>query len=348
MLPLLRLTQQEFVQSIVERLSKGRIHAGLLYSEWYRQGTLLGRDRAFANASRLRDAIVAQIDVGVPPCDRQIVEGETTKFLLSIEGGLETESVLIPMGAGWTLCISSQVGCRMGCAFCETARMGLIRNLTAQEIVAQVWVAQHVLGFEVRNIVFMGMGEPFDNYEEVMRAVRVMTDPAGLGFAPRNLTISTCGRIDGIRRLITDADPSLNLAVSVNAPSDGVRAKLMPVNRQYDMVALRTAMVEYCAHPRRQILIEYVLLAGVNDSLEAATQLADYLRDLPCKINVIPYNSQRRGHFERPNDSQLDLFVAALRSEGFRVTVRGTKGQGIMAACGQLGNRHLRRQREAV
>lgn len=350
LIPIFRLRHHEFADAVVKKLGKGREHAGILYREWFREGTLLGEDPAFSNAPRLREAIVSLIDRSVPPLSRLHEEGKTKKFLLSVTGDLETESVVIPMQSGWTLCLSSQVGCRMGCAFCETGKMGLLKNLQAEEIVAQVWIAKYQLCTPIRNLVFMGMGEPLDNYEEVMRAVAVLTDPLGMGFSQRNLTISTSGRVAEIYRLIEEADPCLNLAVSVNASNDAVRRKLMPINSIHDMGALQQAMIAYCSHPRRQILIEYVLIEDINDQLEHARELVTYLQPIRtrCKVNLIPYNPQRRDRFQTSSHEQIDAFAAILREAAYRVLVRGAKGQQIMAACGQLGNRARRHVQRAV
>ena len=270
------------------------------------------------------------------------VEGETVKFLLKFVDGLESESVVIPMESGATLCISSQIGCKMGCAFCETGKMGLIRSLKAEEIVAQVFWARHLLGKEIRNIVFMGMGEPFDNYDEVVQAIAVLTDSGGMGFGPSRITVSTSGRVDGIRRMIQEVDPAVNLAVSVNAPTDGVRNRIMPVNKKWAMQELKEVMREYCSHPRREIFAEYVLLKGVNDSLEDADHLAEYLEGLRVKVNLIPYNPQKRDRFAPPEKGDMEAFLARMRERGYQALLRGTKGQKIMAACGQLGNVELR------
>ncbi len=338
-------TQESFAEAVFLLLGKGRQHAAKLYSDWFRKGHV--RDYALwaePQALSLVEKMIEAVDFSLPLLSRVKEEGSTVKFLLQFADRLESESVLIPMEAGNTLCISSQVGCKMGCAFCETGKMGLIRHLSCEEIVAQVFVARFVLGKEVRNSVFMGMGEPFDNYEAVMRAVAVLTDMGGLGFGPSRITISTSGKVDEIRRMTREADPALNLAVSVNAPSDAVRNKIMPVNRQWNMAELKSAMLEYCAHPRREILAEYVLIKGVNDSLESADQLADYLSGLKVKVNLIPYNPQTRDRFAPPEEEQREAFLRRMREHGYQTLLRGTKGQKIMAACGQLGNVQLRRE----
>lgn len=248
------------------------------------------------------------------------------------------------MESGVTLCISSQVGCRMGCAFCETGRMGLIRHLSTAEIVMQVFLAVHTLKAKVRNIVFMGMGEPLDNYDHVLQAIRVLSDPNALALGESRITVSTSGLVDKIYQLIEDFPPAVNLAVSVNASNDMIRQKIMPVNRKWDMNQLRKAMDLYCSHPRRQILAEYVLIKDVNDSIENAKELADYLRGLKVKVNLIPYNPQSRDRFAPSPNEKIEDFIATLRQEGYQVLIRKTKGQDIMAACGQLGNLQLRKE----
>ena len=342
---MLNFTQKQFSDFIHQKLGRGRRHAALIYSNWMRTGAIRPEEWAEPQAQALVKQIVAVANWELPEVSKQLLDEPTCKFLLKLSDGLETESVAIPMESGVTLCISSQVGCRKGCAFCETGRMGLLRNLTAAEIIAQVFVARHRLGITVRNIVFMGMGEPFDNYAHVMQAIAILTDPHGLGFGPSRITISTSGDADTIRRFGRDADPALNLAVSVNAPNDMIRNRIMPVNRKWNLGELRLAMEEYLLHPRRQILAEYVLLEGINDSVECADQLADYLEGLRVKINLIPYNSQSRLVFSPPTLEKQELFKQALRARGFQTLLRHHKGRQIMAACGQLGNLQIRKQR---
>lgn len=341
-IPILRHSQKSFAAAVETFFGKGAQHAKKIYSAWWQNR--LHALEVEPQAAALVQAICEVIDQELPPCITEKQEELTTKFLLRLSDGLETESVLIPMESGVTLCISSQIGCRMGCTFCETGRMGLIRHLRAEEIVAQAAFAKRQLNKPVRNIVFMGMGEPLDNFDEVMQAVKVLTDPAGMGLGPSRITISTSGHVEGIYRLIDEADPAVNLAVSVNAPDDAVRQKIMPVNRRWNMQKLKEAMQEYCRHPRREIFIEYVLLDGVNSSLESADLLAAYLEGLRVRINLIPYNPQSCDRFAPPPAPLIETFIARLREKGYRVLLRQPKGQDIMAACGQLGNPTLRKQ----
>lgn len=338
-------TQGEYAAWVYSRLGKGRQHAALLYRIWLQEWDLSKcREAVEPHALPLLEQMIELTDFSLPEisCVRQ--EGSVSKFLLKYPDQLESESVVIPMEAGNTLCISSQVGCKMGCAFCETGKMGLLRSLSAEEIVAQVCAARFSLNTCVRNLVFMGMGEPFDNFEAVAQSVRVLTDPGGLGFGPSRITISTSGVVDGIYRMIEEVDPALNLAVSVNAPNDEIRNKIMPVNKKWNMGELKRAMLAYCAHPRREIFAEYVLMQGVNDGVCHAEELVRYLEGLRVKINLIPYNPQRRDRFAPPSSVQMDLFVDRLRELGCNALIRRPKGQAIMAACGQLGNKRAQTQ----
>ncbi len=303
---------------------------------------------------------------------RELREGETLKFVLPIEDGLETESVILPMhGRGrtsYTLCVSSQVGCAMGCRFCETGRMGLLRNLTPAQVVRQWHVARHGYGAPIRNIVFMGMGEPMDNLDAVLQAIRVLTDRNGPCIAPASIAVSTVGRVEGIERLRRfAAQPGfrrLKLAVSLNAPNDAIRSSIMPINRAEPMEMLKKAMQAWTGVGREDrrrdagatqagvddaagtpVLIEYVLIPSVNDQPEHAEELAAYLRDLPCKVNVIPYNPRRDSPWPAPEESVVASFVERLRSLGLFVKRRRTLGRSVMAACGQLGNPGIRRRR---
>jgi 23S rRNA (adenine2503-C2)-methyltransferase len=269
-------------------------------------------------------------------------EGEVKKFLLRFHDGLESESVLIPMKNRTTLCVSSQVGCSMGCRFCQTGKMGRIRSLKAEEIVFQ-WIAAKSMGPAPNNIVFMGMGEPLDNLNEVVRALKILTDPHGIGLAPSRITVSTSGLVDAMRQFYELAPVGIQLAVSVNASCDATRSLIMPVNRKWDMKALYQAMQEYCNRFDHTVLVEYVMLHGINDSEEDAHRLASYLNGLNVKVNLIPYNSQSNAQFTSSSSEQIGLFARTLREQGLHVLLRQNKGRSLMAACGQLGNLELRR-----
>jgi 23S rRNA (adenine2503-C2)-methyltransferase len=266
-------------------------------------------------------------------------EGDTTKLLFRLADGQAIESVLVPMAHYTTVCISSQVGCRMGCAFCQTGKMGLVRQLTAAEIVVQVYWAKQVAKAAVRNVVFMGMGEPLDNFANLARALTVLSDQRGLDIAPRHITISTVGLGDGITRLANLDQPLLNLAVSLNAPNDRLRSRLMPINRATPLTDLQKILAAYPLHPKRTLLISYVLIPGVNDTERCADELARFVTPLRAKINLIPVNACPDTPFQTPEPSAVECFRDLLVDRGIFVRRRTPKGQAIMAACGQLGAR---------
>ncbi len=272
---------------------------------------------------------------------------------------LETESVLIPMVGRkgrltHTLCVSSQVGCAMGCTFCETAQMGLIRSLTVGEIVQQWWAATHILGRRPANIVFMGMGEPLDNLDAVISAIAILTDHHGPALPMSKITVSTVGRVDGLRRLAERVRRPgwhrLNLAVSLNAGDDATRASLMPINRRYPLAELQRALIEWPIYGGNKLCFEYVLIPGVNDRREDAANVAGFLRPFRgpprrAMVNVIPYNPRRNSPWPAPNDEVVSRFLAWLIEEDVYCKRRRTKGRDMMGACGQLGNEQIRRRR---
>jgi len=305
----------------------------------------------------------------------------TVKFCLPVEGDgsgpvLETESVIIPMtafgGTKWyTLCLSSQVGCRMACSFCETGRMGLLKNLTAAQIVRQRLVARAIRMEEreeemaagsvrkakyfsdgIQNVVFMGMGEPLDNVENVVQAIRVFTEPAGLDFPHGQITVSTVGRVDGLRKLaeICKGEPvwrNLRIAISLNAANDKLRDELMPINKAMPLAELKRTLAEYPLAPKARFLVEYVLIKGVNDSLGDADAVIEFCRGLPCIVNLIPYNPQRFAAYETPEEPAILAFLNHLKERGIFTKRRVTHGRELMGACGQLGNPEVRRQKRA-
>ena len=267
----------------------------------------------------------------------------TRKWAIRVDGGNLVETVLIPDGQRGTLCVSSQVGCSLDCSFCSTGKQGFQRDLTAAEIIGQVWLAiNSFAGFGakdrvVTNVVMMGMGEPLLNFDNVVDAMSLMMDDFGYGISKRRVTLSTSGVVPALDRLGEVSDVSL--AVSLHAPNDALRDRLVPINRRYPIAELLAACRRYLAKQtdtHRVITIEYTLLAGVNDSLEQARELAALLRQLPCKINLIPFNPFPNSGFERPGKAAITRFWEALTQAGYVVTVRTTRGDDIDAACGQL------------
>ncbi|MEM9862649.1 MAG: radical SAM protein [Myxococcota bacterium] len=273
--------------------------------------------------------------------------GITAKAVLRTHDGLELETVLIPMGRGRsTLCVSSQVGCKMGCTFCETGRMGLLRNLSSAEIVGQLLVARHVLRWPVRSLVFMGMGEALDNYEQVVTAIRVLNDSSGLAMAQERLTVCTVGRADGIERLADEEFRRLNLSVSLTSADQAVRASLMPVARKTPLERLQQSLVAYRPRKNFTLGVNYCLLPDINDSRDDARAVAEFCGPLSrVLVHVIPYNPGGAPIARAPTDDEVARFIEWLREEGLPVRKRVTKGRSVMAACGQLGNVELRERR---
>ena len=271
----------------------------------------------------------------------------TIKFLLQLHDGLETESVILPIDGfkkkRHTLCLSSQVGCAMGCTFCQTAQMGLKRNLTTAEIIAQWHAAHHALGTPIDNIVFMGMGEPLENLDAVLPAIEILADNNGPAIASSRICVSTVGRIEGIKLLAamarTDGFKRLSLAFSVNAPNDEIRKQIMPLARAVSMKELREAILSYPRHDCGGVLAEYVLIPGVNDAEEHAIEICEYLKPIGCGLNVIPYNPRENSPWPAPTEESVDSFVSAAKSTGQFVRRRITLGRASMSACGQLGNK---------
>jgi 23S rRNA (adenine2503-C2)-methyltransferase len=237
-----------------------------------------------------------------------------------------------------TLCISSQVGCRLGCAFCETGRGGLARNLAAAEIVAQVVTARSALGWDCRNVVFMGMGEPLDNFDEVAGALRVLTDQRGLRYPAERLTVCTAGDADGIRKLHALGLRRMNLSISLNAADESLRARLMPIARRTGLTELAAALSAY-PHRRTFVLgVNYCLLPRVNDAREDAHRVATWCAQVGrVYVNLIPYNPGTRPLCPAPTPAETDRFLAWLREEGLEAGLRSARGDSIMAGCGQLG-----------
>jgi 23S rRNA (adenine2503-C2)-methyltransferase len=337
-----------------ERLERGAGRAGELFRLAMRQGRfdpdavqLSPRGRALWR-QHFELALPAVAQVVEEPFPSEIPGESTAKVVLRTADGLEIECVRIPMGRGrHTLCISSQVGCKMGCTFCETGRMGLLRNLTAAEIVGQVLVARHVLGWSIRNIVFMGMGEALDNWEQLRQALLVLVDKPGLAFGHERLTVCTVGNLEGIRRLASLGWKRLGLSISLNAANDALRSRLMPINRRTPLAELQRELVAYRPRNNFAFAVNYCLMPQINDHPGAEHEVATFCAPLGrALVNVIPYNPGSEPLTRPPREDEIDHFVERLRSAGCAVRRRVTKGRSVMAACGQLGNLDLRRQRK--
>jgi 23S rRNA (adenine2503-C2)-methyltransferase len=289
-------------------------------------------------AQPLRERLATSFTVGTPALEsRQTSEDGTTKFLLRLADGRRIEAVYIPDTPAQTFCISTQVGCAMGCAFCLTGQMGLVRNLTAGEIAGQVRVLAHETGLAdaAFNIVLMGMGEPLHNYDATMKAIRIIADHGGLDLSPKRITLSTVGVLPGLEALAKE--PLMpNLAISLHATTDAQRSEIVPINRKYGLRDLIDACKRFPLAKRRRITFEYVLLDGVNDTPADARRLVALIDGIKAKVNLLPLNAAPGIPFRRPSDERVNAFATILADKGVTVSVRKSRGRDIRAACGQL------------
>lgn len=297
--------------------------------------------RAFNLPMALREKLNEECPLGIKGKISKSDDKKTVKTLIELDDGLKIESVLMRHGEGEekrnTVCVSSQAGCPMACKFCATGEMGFKRNLSASEIVEQVLFFART-GNKISNIVFMGMGEPFLNYENVMAAVRVLNDEDGLNIGARKISISTCGVIEGIEKL-ADEKIQLNLAISLHAPDGALRSELMPVNKKYPLEKVLDAVDDYIKKTSRRVMFEYLLIKGVNDSPNHARRLARIMKKPLYMVNLIKYNPAG-GDFLPSDTDAVERFAGILEKEGVAVTVRHRFGGEIKAACGQLAGKN--------
>ena len=335
---LLELTPEEIV-ALVEGLGEPPFRGRQVATWVYVKG--VGDFAAMTDLPlELRERL-ATVAVVAPPAlvARHASRDGSAKLELALADGRRVQSVVMPDRDRLTLCVSTQVGCGFGCAFCLTGTMGLVRNLTAGEIVGQVWAARATLepGARLTHVVFMGMGEPLANYAATVKALRILLAPRGFGFSPRRITVSTVGLVTGLERLARE-NLRVNLAVSLHAATDEVRSRLMPVNRGWGLDDLLAACRRFPMAVRQRMTFEYTLLDGVNDSPEDARGLARRLRGLRAKVNLIPFNEWPGAPFRRPPPERILAFQRTLLDSGLTATIRWSKGEDVGAACGQLAS----------
>lgn len=259
----------------------------------------------------------------------------TIKYLFEIEGGLVIESVLMRYHYGNTACISTQAGCRMGCRFCASTIDGVERNLTAGEMLSQIYEIQKDVGERISSVVLMGSGEPLDNYDNVLRFIRLANDEKGLCLGQRHITLSTCALVEKIYNLLEE-DLQITLAVSLHAPNDEIRQSIMPIAKKYSMEEVLKACKEYSDKTKRRITFEYALIKGVNDSDSCAEELAFKLHNMLCHVNLIPVNTVKEREYKKSSEERVQRFAQIIEKKGIEVTVRRKLGSDIDAACGQL------------
>ncbi len=351
---LLGLTREQ-MEAFFDELGEKRFRAQQLMKWIHHQG-VRDFDLMTNLGKALRQKLAECAEVRPPEIAEQhdSVDG-TRKWAIRVEGGSLVEAVLIPDGDRATLCVSSQVGCSLDCKFCSTGKQGFQRDLTAAEIIGQVWLAIDSYGAwqpgsprVVTNVVMMGMGEPLLNFDNVVAAMSLMTDDLSYGLSKRKVTLSTSGVVPALDKLAEFSDVSL--AISLHAPNDEIRSKIIPINKRYPIAELLASGQRYIdaqTDRKRVITIEYTLLAGVNDQPEHARELSELLKNYPCKINLIPFNSFPNSGFSRPSGNAVSRFWKVLIDAGFVVTIRTTRGDDIDAACGQLVGDVVDRTRRA-
>ncbi len=335
---LLSMTLPE-VTELVRELGEKPFRAKQLY-DWIHKKGAASPEEMTNLPKRLKEQLAETVSFDYPSV-RTMQESRldgTRKYLFRLADGNYVESVLMKYHHGNSVCISSQVGCRMGCKFCASTLLGLTRNLTAGEMLSQVYAIQKESGERVSNVVVMGTGEPLDNYDNLVRFLRMISDENGLNISERNLTVSTCGLVPGIRKL-KEEHLMINLALSLHAPDDELRKTIMPIARKYSLKEIIPALKDYYSVNRRRLTFEYSLIRGVNDTRECEVALAELLKGMNCLVNLIPVNPVTETGMKEPSRTDVLAFQKKLEKYGIHVTIRREMGRDIDGACGQLRKR---------
>lgn len=309
--------------------------------EWLYQKRVFNID-GFSNIKKeVREQLKSDFDMTFIKIEKKQEDDLTIKYLFRLSDGEAIEAVVMMHDYGTSICVSSQVGCNMGCRFCESGRLKKVRNLETYEMVEQILLAEKDLGKRISSVVIMGIGEPLDNYDNVINFIKIINDAKGIAIGARHITLSTCGLVPKIYEL-SKMPIQINLAISFHAPTDELRSKLMPVNKVYSIDALIKAIKDYLQVTSRRVTIEYVMLNNVNDSIECARLLASLFREMNIYVNLIPYNETNHLEFSRSSKTKIREFYDILKKAGINVTIRKEFGANIDAACGQLRGREIR------
>ena len=270
---------------------------------------------------------------------------DVKKYLFELYDGNKIEAVLMKHDYGNSICVSSQVGCNMGCRFCESGRLKKVRNLNAFELVLQILAVEEHIKERISHVVLMGIGEPLDNYDNVMKFIRIINDPKGINIGIRHITLSTCGLVPKIKDF-TKEEFGVNLAISLHAPTDEIRNKIMPINKVYNIKSIMDAIKEYIKVTNRRVTFEYILLKDINDSKEDAKKLAELLKGINCYVNLIPYNETSNFEYKTSNKVTINEFYDILKKSKINVTIRREFGSKVSAACGQLRSKHIEKKED--
>ena len=324
------------MELLMGELGEPRFRAKQLF-DWVQKKKAKSFDEMTNLSKALREKLKETCKISRVEIARTLVSEKdgTTKYLFTLENDKQIEAVLMRYGYGNAVCISTQVGCRMGCRFCASTLDGVEGNLTAGEMLSQVFAIGDAIGKRIGSIVLMGSGEPLDNYDQVLRFLHLIHDERGQGLSQRHITLSTCGLIDRIRDLKQE-HLQITLAVSLHAPNDEIRNELMPISRKNPMDQLLRACKEYGDETKRRVTFEYALIRGVNDQREHAQELASRLHNMLCHVNLIPINTVKERQFYPPSEEVISAFAQTLQERGIETTVRRKLGSDINAACGQL------------
>lgn len=320
----------------ITSLGEPKFKAKQIFS-WLHQHQVSSVDEMTNISKKLRENLKDNYEFCSCSIEKKLVSvyDDTVKYLFELNDGEYIESVVMKYKYGYTICVSSQVGCKMGCKFCASTIAGFVRNLTAGEILAQVYTAQKDLDIKISHVVLMGVGEPMDNFDNVMDFISLITDEKGQNMSMRNISLSTCGVVDGIYKLM-EKKLQLTLSISLHAPNDEIRSRTMPVNNKWGVDELLKSCRDYTKVTNRRISFEYAMISGVNDSDECAKELAKKLKGMLAHVNLIPVNEVKETGYKKSKDDRIKRFVSILESYGINTTVRRTLGSDINASCGQL------------
>ncbi len=329
----------ENLEKYFESIGEKKFKATQVF-EWIYQK----REEKIENFSNIKKEIRTQLEqdfkMDIPKIIKREIDIDVEKFLFNLSDDEKIETVLMRHNYGLSVCVSSQVGCNMGCKFCESGRLKKVRNLETYEMVGQILAIEKEIKERISSVVIMGIGEPLDNYENVIDFIKIINHPKGIAIGSRHITLSTCGIIPKIK-LLSEFPLQINLAISLHAPNDELRSKIMPINKAYPLKEVIEAVKEYIKKTNRRVTIEYILLKNVNDSIAHAHELATLLRGMNVYVNLIPYNETNHIEFKKSEKKSIDAFYQTLQKEKINVTVRREFGSKISAACGQLRSKEV-------
>ncbi len=334
------------IENVVASLNEPKFRAKQIF-DWFQVYGAMSYDEMTNLPKALRNTLSEKYPIR--SCEIELKQvsklDSTVKYLFKLYDGNFIESVLMKYKYGYTLCVSSQVGCRMGCTFCASTKSGCVRSLMPSEILGQIHAAQRDMNIRVSHVVMMGMGEPLDNYDNTIRFLKLASDEKGLNLSMRNISLSTCGIVPRIYDLIEEK-LQLTLSISLHAPNDTMRSAVMPVNRKYPVKELIESCKDYTNSTSRRISFEYAMIRDVNDSDECAYELASLLKGMLCHVNLIPANEINESEHKRSTNDRLQRFMNILNSRGVNTTIRRSLGSDIDASCGQLRSKHVREKKE--